>query len=140
NTGGGTNGLLTPDLYTVILVSGPQAFQDTNHNLLDGDSNGVGGDNYTSTFLVITPPSNAVTVSVPDFARGPDIAPSDSINLVFNAAGTSTASPLSGGIPVALHIPAGDSVTSAVVTLQYNAGSLSIASAFSNPSLSNASF
>src|SRR5207237_5881249 len=91
-------------------------------------------------FVVAAPAANAVTISIPDFARGPDPAASDSINLVFNAAGTLTASPLSGGIPVSLNIPASHTVTSAIVTLQYSTGSLSITSAFPSAALGGASF
>ena len=99
--GGGTAGLLAPDSYVVTFLSGSLAFQDVNGNLLDGNNSGVGGTNYTNSFTVTALAANAVTVSIPDFARGPDSNSADSINLMFNAP-----NPLTGGIPVTLNIPA----------------------------------
>ena len=51
---------------------------------MDGDFSGnlAGGSNYVTTFVVNAPAANAVTVAVPDFARGPDTNAADSINLV----------------------------------------------------------
>src|SRR5262249_26244805 len=53
--GGGTTGLLAADIYTVTFVSGATAFQDTTGAALDGNSDGVNGDNYTTTFTVAAP-------------------------------------------------------------------------------------
>ena len=134
-TGGGTGGLLAPDTYNVTFLSGPLAFQDTSGNLLDGTSSGVGGANYTNSFFVTAPAANTVTVSVPDFARGPDVIAADSINLV-----NVQPSPLTGGIPITVNIPAGATVTTAVVTLQYSTSQLTINSAFPNAGLNGSSF
>ena len=65
-----TAGLLAPDTYTITLVSGTNAFVSTTGALLDGNGDGVPGDNLVSTFTVNPLPSNAVVVSIPDFARG----------------------------------------------------------------------
>ena len=65
-----TGGLLVPDTYTITLVSGTSAFESTTGALLDGNSDGVPGDNLVSTFTVNPLPSNAVVVSLPDFTRG----------------------------------------------------------------------
>ena len=135
-TNGSTGGLLAPDIYNLTLLSGSLAFQDTTGGLLDGNYSGIGGTNYTASFPITVPPAaNTVTVSIPDFARGPDGNSADSINLVIN-----NPNPRGGGIPVTVNIPAGDSVTTATVTLQYSTSLLTINSAFPNASLSGASF
>src|SRR5262249_49501894 len=104
----------TPDYYTVTLLSGNRAFQDTNNNALDGNHSGVPGTNYVTSFIAARP-SNAVTFAIPDFARGPDGNGFDVINLVVNAP-----LPLSGGIPITVNVPASVTITSATITLQYN--------------------
>ena len=63
-------GVLPPDTYTVTLRSASNGFQDASGNLLDGNANGTPGDNFVTTFVVGNP-ANSVTVSLPDFARGP---------------------------------------------------------------------
>ena len=73
------------------------------------------------------PAANAVTVSIPDFARGPDSA--DSINIGNNT---------SNGIPVSLSN--GSGVTSGSVTVTYNPSLLTVTGAFPNPALGGASF
>ena len=86
-----TGGPLTGDNYTVTLVSGDQAFEDTlfgnppgdpsgdafenNGNDLDGDGfmgqgDGVAGGNFVRTFPVVIVGGTPI-VSMPDFARGP---------------------------------------------------------------------
>ncbi len=76
-----TGGLLAPDNYTVTLVSGAQAWQDTSGSLLDGLGSGVAGSgNYVNTFTVAAP--TVPVLSLPDFARGPG----ESVN-VDDAAG-----------------------------------------------------
>src|SRR5262249_7882004 len=96
-----------------------------------------------NSFSVTAQAPNTVTVSIPDFARGPDANNADSINLVVNSL-----SGLSGGIPVTLNVPAGDTVTTAMVTLHYNDRLLSgsgsatvpISAAFPSSALGGASF
>src|SRR5262249_33727903 len=74
-----TGSALAAGTYTVPLVSGTSAFVDQSGVPLDGNGDGTPGDNFVTTFTVTTPP---VTVSVPDFARGP--AAGQNINLINN--------------------------------------------------------
>ena len=62
-------GVLPNDTYTVTLRSATNGFKDTNGNLLDGNADGTQGGDYVTTF-VVNNPSNSVTVTLPDFARG----------------------------------------------------------------------
>ncbi len=64
-----TNGVLAPDTYTLTLRSASNGFKRPNEVLLDGDNDGKAGGNHVSTFQVL--PSSGVTLSIPDFARGP---------------------------------------------------------------------
>ncbi len=68
--------------YQVTLVSGSNAFADPVGDLLDGNGDGVPGDAFTTSFTVAN--NQAVTVSIPDFARGPGElvrVPSDGLGL-----------------------------------------------------------
>lgn len=109
-----TGGLLLPDSYTLTLRSAVDGVQDAGGSLLDGDGDGSAGGNYVRTFTVAAPPANRVTVSLPDFARGPKQA----VNLP--AEGTS-------GIPLTFSDAAG--ITSATMQLKYDPAILSINSA-----------
>ncbi len=105
-----TGGVLVNDTYTVRLRSALNGFRDTSGGLLDGNSDGTAGDDYVATFRVDNP-SNAVILSVPDFARGPGQA----VTLV---AGSSV------GIP--LRLSDGTGVESLDLTLRYNSALLTI--------------
>ena len=63
-------GVLPNDTYTVTLRSASNGFQDTSGSLLDGNADGTPDDNYVTTF-VVSNPAKSITVSLPDFARGP---------------------------------------------------------------------
>ena len=64
-----TGGLLETDNYTITLASRTDGFiKKNNGDLLDGDSNGVAGGNYTRTFSVGD--NTARVLSLPDFSRG----------------------------------------------------------------------
>jgi hypothetical protein len=65
-----TGGPLAPDTYTLTLRSAVNGFVDPSGNLLDGNSDGIPGDDYSSTFVVTARPANEVVISIPDFARG----------------------------------------------------------------------
>jgi hypothetical protein len=105
--------VLPDDTWTVTLASGTgtgattHGFFDALNAPLDG-SNNAGHDNYTTSFA--TANANKETLSIPDFARGPDGAniikvPNDSAD----------------GIPVTLsNVPAASGVTDVVFTLTYN--------------------
>lgn len=65
-----SGGPLLADTYTVRLRSAEDAFQQAvSGELLDGNADGIPGDDYVGTFLVAAPTS--VVVSLPDFTRGP---------------------------------------------------------------------
>jgi hypothetical protein len=120
-----TGGVLAADNYSVTLVSGSNAFVDSNGIPLDGNGDFVPGDNYANTFSVAS--SAAVVVSVPDFARGLDAT--DPINLPNNS---------SNGIPITLSNGAG--VTDGTFVLQYNANLLTITGGTVNSALTGATF
>ncbi len=107
-----TGGILAPDSYTVTLVSGANAFVSTTGALLDGNGDGVPGDNLVQTFTVNPLPSNAVVVSLPDFARGYG----QPVNL--------PASSLTAGLPITLST--GQNVTAVDFTLTYDPTLLTI--------------
>ncbi len=66
-----TGGPLLPDTYEVTLRSALDGFQDLTGKPLDGDGDGTMGGDFTTRFVVETPSPDAVTLSLPDFARGP---------------------------------------------------------------------
>ena len=65
-----TDEALGADTYTVTLRSAADGFS-AGTDLLDGNGDGTGGDDYNSSFTIAAPASGAVTVSVPDIVRGP---------------------------------------------------------------------
>ena len=82
-----TGGPLAPDTYTVTLRSAANGLRDDAGWMLDGDGNGVMGDDFVTSFTVGASPR---VLSVPEFARGPGQA----INL--------PAVDLAAGIPIQL--------------------------------------
>jgi autotransporter-associated beta strand protein len=60
--------LLSAGTYQATFASGTSGFVDGSGETLDGNSDGINGDNFTDTFVVGTPP---VAVTLPDFSRGP---------------------------------------------------------------------
>ena len=114
-----TGGVLPADTFTVTFRSASDGFTDLNRGLLDGNSDGTPGDNYTTTFTVSA--STAPILSIPDFARGPD---SGSIIKVPNNSGT--------GIPLTLSNAS--NVSDATFTLTYNPALLTINGTQNGPS------
>ncbi len=106
-----TAGLLAPDTYTITLNSGANAFVSTTGALLDGNGDGIPGDNLTSTFTVNPLPSNAVVVSIPNFTRG--------YGQPVNVPASSTA-----GLPITLST--GEDVSGVDLTLLYNPALLTL--------------
>ncbi len=106
-----TGGPLAPDTYTVTLRSANNGFQDIAGNLLDGNSDGTPGDDFTSTFVITSGPANEVLVSVPDFTRGFG----QTVDLPTNA---------DAGIPVTLST--GQNVTKVEFDLVYDSALLTI--------------
>ena len=128
-------GVLPNDTYTVtLLAGGSYGFQDTNGNELEG-SDGTVGDNYVTTFTVANPTAS-VTVSLPDFMRGPgqgvDVqnnTDSDGNIYQYPSSNSGVQNNVSGsGIPLSLHNNAGTAVTVTSVTLSlaYNPSLLTI--------------
>ena len=109
---------LANDTYTVVLNSGEKAFVGVDGRLLDGNSDGTAGDNYTDSF-VISDASNTV-VSTPSFAR----APGESVDL-----GTGT----QRGLPVQLD--SDGSVQSVAFTVEYDPAVISVESLEKSASL-----
>jgi hypothetical protein len=66
-----TGGALAADTYTVTLRSGADAFEDWFGSLLDGNNDGIAGDDAVRSFSVSAAAAAAPTLSLPDFARGP---------------------------------------------------------------------
>ena len=69
-SGTGTAGVLAADVYQITIRSDTNAFKDQLGSLLDGNNDGVPGDDFVTTFTVAATPT--VILSIPDFARGPD--------------------------------------------------------------------
>ncbi len=73
-----TGGPLDPGSYGVTLVSGADALRDLGGDVLDGDADGVAGDDFVTDFTV-TPVT--ASLHIPDIARGPgqalDLDPTD---------------------------------------------------------------
>ncbi len=115
-----TVGVLPPDSYTLTLRSAADGFIDTTTTLLDGDANSTAGGNYVRTFIVSSSPANAVTLSVANFARGPQ----QSVNIPANGA---------SGLPIAFSN--GGGITTATFNLRYNPALLNITAATVAPGL-----
>jgi hypothetical protein len=101
-----TGGVMQADSYRATLVSGAAAFHDAKGGL-DGNGDGVPGDNFVGTFN-FAPADRAL--SLPDFMRGPG----QPANLPANGQ----------GLPVRFTSPGG--VTSLVFTVGYDPALLSI--------------
>ena len=71
-SGTASNGLLRPGNYRVTMRAGANGFHEPDGTVLDGNSDGVTGDNFTAIFTVAAAPTTIL--SIPDFARGPDTA------------------------------------------------------------------
>jgi hypothetical protein len=103
-----TGGVLAADTYNVTLRSAANGFRDTAGALLDGNADGIPGDDFVSSFTVT--PSSAVVVSVPDFSRCP--------GQLVNVPATGT------GLPLQLSNGAG--VTAVTLSLLYNPNLLAL--------------
>jgi hypothetical protein len=103
-----TGEVLNPDNYTVTVRSAANGLLDHNGLLLDGNGDGITGDDFAQVFT--TAPSTAITISIPDFARG---------------AGQNIDVPATGsGIPITLSNGAG--VESVELTVKYDPALLTI--------------
>ena len=105
---------LVADTYTVTVRSGANGFKDISAMLLDGDGDGVGGDDYVSSFTIAPTSADSRMIGIPDFVRGPG----QDVNLP--AAGTS-------GIPIT--ISEGEDVRAADIRIRYDPAVLEITGA-----------
>jgi hypothetical protein len=103
---------LTPDTYTLTLVSGANAFKDRNGNALNG------GNNFVTTFIVSSPPSEVL--NLPSFVRGAGQA----VHLPTDTA---------AGLPVYLNDATG--VGSVVLSFSYDNTILGITGFTANPAI-----
>ena len=103
-----TGSPLAPDVYTVTMRSASNGIRGTDGSLLDGNSDGTGGDSYVHTFTIdsITGP----TVGIADVVRGP--------GQVIQVPAPNP------GIPIS--ISDGTGVTSVELTLQFDPSLLKI--------------
>lgn len=108
-----TAGLLSPGNYSVTLFSRADGIVDSFGQMLDGNNDLTGGDNYTDTFSV--PTFAGRVVSLPDFARGPG----QMVELPTPAVST--------GIPVRIDDATG--VTQVSLTLSFDPDLLQITAA-----------
>ena len=105
------NGLLAAGDYTLTIRSGEAGVVAADGRLLDGDGDGVGGDDFVTSFTVEPLPAGTAVVGVPGF---------------FEDAGQEVNLPAvaSGGIPVIVTAPEG--VMSLDMELFYNPGLLEV--------------
>ena len=66
-----TGGALAPDSYTVVLRSAADGFASLAGPILDGNGDGIPGDDFTAQFTIVGPPSDSVTIGLVDLVRGP---------------------------------------------------------------------
>jgi len=64
-----TDGVLVPDSYTLTLRSSTSGLIDAYGRPLDGNGDGIFGDDFVLSFAVL--PSNDAVVAIGEFARGP---------------------------------------------------------------------
>ncbi len=115
NSPGSVPGTLAPDTYTLTLRSNAtDGFVDTSGNALRDASGNV--SNYVQTFTIAPPAANALTISIPDFARG--------FSQAVNVPNTST------GLPVVLS--AANNVSVVDFTVAYDPTLLTITGFTSN--------
>ena len=115
-----SGGLLAADSYAVRLRSGLDGFRDRRGLLLDGDNDGIGGDDFHGVFTVAEQVGNPVVVSLPDFARGPG----QDANLPANT---------TAGIP--LSISRGAGMRNAHISGDYDPTLLTISGATAGPAM-----
>jgi len=64
-----SGGVLAPDIYTVTMRSASDGIKGADGSLLDGNGDGISGDNFVAVFEVS--PAPATVIRIVDFARGP---------------------------------------------------------------------
>lgn len=111
-------GSLAPDRYTVTLRSAIDGFADNIGRLLDGNGDGVEGDDFVGSFVVATPPANSIEVGMPDFVRGPG----QDVNLPADT---------TNGIP--LQVSDGSGVRSVTLEINYDPALLNVTGVIPGP-------
>ena len=111
-----TGGPLAPDTYTVTLRSAANAFKYTDGTLLDGNSDGVAGNDFVERVTVQA--STVPLLTLPSFSRGPG----QSVHVPETLNGRSHV-----GLPIRLSQTAG--VESVDVTLTYDPTLLTVTGA-----------
>ncbi|MGI9459757.1 MAG: hypothetical protein ACR2NF_07150, partial [Pirellulales bacterium] len=106
-----SKGLLTAGDYTLTIRSGEAGVVAADGRLLDGDGDGVGGDDFVSSFTVEPLPSGTAIVGVPGFFE--DVGQEVSLPAVAG-----------GGIPVIVNAPEG--VMSLELEVFYNPALLEV--------------
>ena len=66
-----SGGPLAADTYTVTLRSADDGFKSPSGGLLNTEGTVINPSNLGHTFTVPAPPTGAITISMPDFVRGP---------------------------------------------------------------------
>ncbi len=112
-----SGGVFNPDSYTITLRSATNGFKDLQGNVLDGNGDGVTGDDYQGRFTVGT--YLARNIQVPSFARGPG----QEVNLP----------PTNSGIPVVLK--EASNVVSASFIIHYDTNQLRVVGVVANKEL-----
>ncbi len=115
-----TTGRLPADNYTLTLRSAANGFHDATGELLDGDGDGLAGGDFVYGVTVAAAPASAVTITVPNFSRGPG----QPVNL-----------PASGTTGIPLSFSNGGGITSATFEVHYDPTLLNISAATVAPGL-----
>ena len=110
---------LSAGSYTVTLRSAADGFVSSGGGLLDGNGDETAGDNYIGNFTVAAVPANSVTLSLPDFVRGPG----QTANVPATAA----------GLPLTIDDGAG--VRNVTLSIGYDAALLDITGAVPGPNM-----
>ena len=111
---------LVSDTYTITLRSRDAGFRDVTGILLDGNQDGTAGGDFSEDFVVAEREVGSVTVSLPDFVRGPG----QEANLPANT---------TVGIP--LSISEGAGVRNVAIQIDFDPALLTIAAATVGPDL-----
>jgi len=109
-----TGGVLEPDTYTVRFRSAADAFVTVDGALLKGNTAGPAGRDQVNNFTIAALPVDAVTLTVPDFAR---------------ASGQSVILPGSSGLGIPVALSRGVGIGSVEFVLRYDPALLTITTA-----------
>jgi len=103
-----SGGPLSAGEYSIMVRSGADAFVDLDKGLLDGNADGIAGDDFTTTLTI--EPAAGVVLGIPDFTRGPG----QEVDI------------LSSGIGLPVVIEQAEGVTGVDFTINYDPSQLEI--------------